>query len=134
MSDDESNSTFTNSGVSPLRPNGSAMLTKFESKSARVKGLSFHPTRTWILAALHSGEIQLWDYTTSSLVARFNEHEGPVRGIDFHKSQPLFASGGDDYTIKVSFNYFSLPTYITQIKIKLTHCTKTKKTPLALEL
>jgi hypothetical protein len=26
------------------------MLTKFESKSARVKGLSFHAKRPWILA------------------------------------------------------------------------------------
>lgn len=26
---------------------------------------------------------------------------GPVRGIDFHKQQPLFVSGGDDYKIKV---------------------------------
>ena len=32
---------------------------------------------------------------------RYEEHEGPVRGIDFHKSQPLFCSGGDDYKIKV---------------------------------
>ena len=28
---------------------------------------------------------------------RFEEHEGPVRGIDFHNVQPLFISGGDDY-------------------------------------
>lgn len=26
---------------------------------------------------------------------------GPVRGIDFHHSQPIFVSGGDDYKIKV---------------------------------
>ena len=38
------------------------MLVKFESKSNRVKGLSFHPTRPWILASLHNGVIQLWDY------------------------------------------------------------------------
>lgn len=79
----------------------SPMLTKFESKSARVKGLSFHPERTWILAALHNGEIQLWDYAMSSLVHRFIDHVGPVRGINFHKTQPLFVSGGDDYLIKV---------------------------------
>lgn len=35
------------------------MLTKFETKSNRVKGLSFHPKRPWILASLHSGVIQL---------------------------------------------------------------------------
>ncbi|CAM9824782.1 unnamed protein product, partial [Discosporangium mesarthrocarpum] len=33
-------------------------------------------------------------------VSRFDEHDGPVRGVDFHKSQPLIVSGGDDYKIK----------------------------------
>lgn len=77
------------------------MLTKFETKSNRVKGLSFHPKRPWILASLHSGVIQLWDYKMGALLDRFDEHDGPVRGIDFHRSQPLFVSGGDDYKIKV---------------------------------
>ncbi len=30
--------------------------------------------------------------------------KGPVRGIDFHKTQPLFVSAGDDYKIK-GWNY-----------------------------
>ncbi|XP_024526944.1 coatomer subunit alpha-1 [Selaginella moellendorffii] len=80
------------------------MLTKFETKSNRVKGLSFHPRRPWILASLHSGVIQLWDYRMGSLIDRFDEHDGPVRGVHFHRSQPLFVSGGDDYKIKV-WNY-----------------------------
>eukprot|EP00871_Galdieria_phlegrea_P001589 jgi/Galph1/2430/GphlegSOOS_G1087.1 len=80
------------------------MLTKFETKSNRVKGLSFHPNRPWILASLHNGVIQLWDYRMGTLLDRFEEHEGPVRGVHFHHSQPLFVSGGDDYKIKV-WNY-----------------------------
>ncbi|KAL6777563.1 COPA1 [Auxenochlorella protothecoides x Auxenochlorella symbiontica] len=80
------------------------MLTKFETKSNRVKGLSFHPKRPWILASLHSGVVQLWDYRMGTLIDRFDEHEGPVRGIHFHPTQPLFVSGGDDYKIKV-WNY-----------------------------
>ena len=36
-----------------------------------------------------------------TLIDRFEEHDGPVRGVDFHKTQPLFVSGGDDYKIKV---------------------------------
>ena len=80
------------------------MLTKFETKSNRVKGLSFHPKRPWILASLHSGVIQLWDYRMGTLIDRFDEHDGPVRGVAFHRSQPLFVSGGDDYKIKV-WNY-----------------------------
>eukprot|EP01113_Clastostelium_recurvatum_P048774 TRINITY_DN894_c0_g1_i4.p1 TRINITY_DN894_c0_g1~~TRINITY_DN894_c0_g1_i4.p1 ORF type:complete len:1261 (+),score=453.13 TRINITY_DN894_c0_g1_i4:106-3888(+) len=82
------------------------MLTKFETKSNRVKGLSFHPARPWILASLHNGIIQLWDYRIRTLLDKFDEHEGPVRGICFHSTQPLFVSGGDDYKIKV-WNYKS---------------------------
>ncbi|KAF9900852.1 hypothetical protein EC991_006775, partial [Linnemannia zychae] len=80
------------------------MLTKFESKSNRVKGIAFHPKRPWILAALHNGSVQLWDYRMGTLLERFDEHDGPVRGIAFHPSQPLFVSAGDDYKIKV-WNY-----------------------------
>mmetsp|Transcript_20482 Transcript_20482/g.45185 ORF Transcript_20482/g.45185 Transcript_20482/m.45185 type:complete len:1235 (-) Transcript_20482:65-3769(-) len=81
------------------------MLVKCETKSNRVKGLSFHPKLSWILASLHNGTIQLWDYRIGSLIDKFEEHEGgPVRGVCFHLSQPLFVSGGDDYKIKV-WNY-----------------------------
>jgi len=74
---------------------------KFESKSNRVKGLAFHPTRPWILTSLHNGQIQLYDYIRQTIIDKFEEHDGPVRGIDFHKVQPLFVSGGDDYRVKV---------------------------------
>ena len=77
------------------------MLTKFESRSNRVKGLSFHLNRPWILTSLHTGLIQLFDYRVGALLETFDEHVGPVRGVHFHDSQPLFVSGGDDYKIKV---------------------------------
>ncbi|WZZ18570.1 hypothetical protein YC2023_111659 [Brassica napus] len=80
------------------------MLTKFETSSNQVRGLSFHPKRPWILSSLHTGVIQLWDYRMTTLIDTFEEHEGPVRGVHFHISQPLFVSGGDDYKIKV-WNY-----------------------------
>ncbi|PHH71902.1 hypothetical protein CDD80_4912 [Ophiocordyceps camponoti-rufipedis] len=82
-------------------PSSPTMLTKFESKSSRAKGIAFHPKRPWILVSLHSSTIQLWDYRMGTLIDRFEEHDGPVRGVDFHKTQPLFVSGGDDYKIKV---------------------------------
>jgi coatomer protein complex subunit alpha (xenin) len=80
------------------------MLTKYEPKSNRVKGLSFHPRRPWILASLHSGLVNLYDYRMGTLVDKFDEHDGPVRGVDFHAQQPLFVTGGDDYKIKI-WNY-----------------------------
>jgi len=78
------------------------MLTKFDTKSVRVKGLAFHPKRPWILASLHDGIVQLWDYRNGTCIERFAGHEGPVRGLDVHPAgQPLFVSGGDDYLVKV---------------------------------
>lgn len=77
------------------------MLTKFESKSSRAKGVAFHPKRPWALVSLHSSTIQLWDYRMGTLIDRFEDHVGPVRSVDFHPTQPLFVSGGDDYSIKV---------------------------------
>ena len=50
---------------------------------------------------LNGNVLQLWDYRMGTLIDRFDEHDGPVRGVSFHKSQPLFVSGGDDYKIKV---------------------------------
>ncbi|ESZ97891.1 putative Coatomer subunit alpha [Sclerotinia borealis F-4128] len=91
----------SNSNSSSNSSSSPTMLTKFESKSSRAKGIAFHPKRPWILVSLHSSTIQLWDYRMGTLIDRFEEHDGPVRGIDFHKTQPLFVSGGDDYKIKV---------------------------------
>ncbi|KAL1757481.1 coatomer WD associated region-domain-containing protein [Schizophyllum commune] len=79
----------------------SVMLTKFESKSNRVKGLAFHPTQPLLAAALHNGSVQLWNYRMGVLVDRFEEHEGPVRGVAFHPSRPLLVTGGDDYKVRV---------------------------------
>lgn len=62
----------------------------FETKSDTVKGLSFHTRRPWILVSLHSGVIQLWDYRMGTLIYRFDEHEGSVRGVHFHKSRTAF--------------------------------------------
>lgn len=69
-----------------------------------MKGLSFHSKLNWILASLHNGVIQLWDFRIGCLIEKYEEHEGPVRGVDFHSSQPIFVSGADDYKIKV-WNY-----------------------------
>jgi WD40 repeat protein len=36
-----------------------------------------------------------------TVIDRFEEHDGPVRGVDFHLHEPLIVTGGDDYKIKV---------------------------------
>lgn len=42
------------------------------------------------------------------LLERFDEHDGPVRGVDFHRIQPLIVSGGDDYKIKVTSHFHNI--------------------------
>ncbi|EUD66335.1 coatomer protein complex, subunit alpha (xenin) [Plasmodium inui San Antonio 1] len=105
------------------------MLVKCETKSQRVKSISFHPKINLILAGLHNGIIQLWDYRIGILIDKFEEHEGPVRGIDFHAVQPLFVSGADDYLIKVwnmhlkkcVFNLVGHLDYIRKVQFHLTY-------------
>jgi coatomer protein complex subunit alpha (xenin) len=54
------------------------ILTKFETKSKRVKGLSFHKHRPWILASLHNGSINLFDYRAAVLLEKFEDHDGKL--------------------------------------------------------
>ena len=76
-------------------------LPKFECKSTRVKGLSFHPTRPWVAASMHNGAVQIWDYKLGVRIDSFEEHDGPVRSVVFHPTQPLLASAGDDHKIRL---------------------------------
>lgn len=54
------------------------MLIKLDTKSARVKGVAFHPKRPWVLASLHIGVIQLWDYRMKTMIEKFDEHDGSL--------------------------------------------------------
>lgn len=64
------------------------MQTKFETKSKRVKGLSFHKFRPWILASLHNGSIHLFDYRAQCLIDKFEDHNG----MSYIPPFPLLAS------------------------------------------
>ncbi|KAG6468576.1 hypothetical protein ZIOFF_073264 [Zingiber officinale] len=37
-----------------------------------------------------------------TLIDRFDEHDGPIRVVHFHKSQPLFVSGGSNSVTLIS--------------------------------
>eukprot|EP01116_Phalansterium_solitarium_P022171 TRINITY_DN7220_c0_g1_i5.p1 TRINITY_DN7220_c0_g1~~TRINITY_DN7220_c0_g1_i5.p1 ORF type:complete len:382 (+),score=41.44 TRINITY_DN7220_c0_g1_i5:116-1261(+) len=68
-------------------------------RSARSKGLCFHPVQPWIASSLISGQVVIFNYETSSLVGQFASPAGkPVRAIDFHPVDALrlMATGGDD--------------------------------------
>jgi coatomer protein complex subunit alpha (xenin) len=44
----------------------------------------------------------MWDYRMGTLLDRFDEHDGPVRGVHFHATQPLFVSGGNQLDLSSS--------------------------------
>jgi coatomer protein complex subunit alpha (xenin) len=77
------------------------MKIRYEVKSNRVKGLCFHPSLPWILSTHHNGSINVYDYVAKRLIYHFEEHVGPVRAIDIHRTQPIFATGGDDFKVKL---------------------------------
>ena len=52
------------------------VLKKFETKVNRVRGLAFHPYRSWVLISLQNGSIQLYDYRMEILLSTFDEHDG----------------------------------------------------------
>lgn len=54
----------------------SSLITKFEAKSSRVKGVAFHPTLPWLLAAHHNGSVQIYDYRMGMVVDKYEEHKG----------------------------------------------------------
>lgn len=61
-----------------------------------------------------------------TLIDRFEDHDGPVRCVGFHPTQPLFVSGSDDYSIKVwSLNtrkcIFTLSGHLDYLRTVLFH-------------
>ena len=64
---------MTRHNFSELLP---VLLTKVLLLLFAFVGIAFHPKRPWVLASLHNGVIQLWDYRMCTLLERFDEHDG----------------------------------------------------------
>lgn len=87
------------------------MISKFEIKTSKVKGLCFHPEKSWILVSTYKGELQIWDYRAHALINSFNiiNEKGEIsdsciRCSHFHPTQPMICAGGHDKNIHV-FNH-----------------------------
>lgn len=68
--------TSTTSGSSSST--STSIINKYEAKCSRVKGLSFHPTLPWLLAAHHNGTVQIYDYRMGMVVDKYEEHTGTL--------------------------------------------------------
>lgn len=48
-------------------------------RSDRVKSIDIHPTNPWVLCALYSGHVHIWETTTQNLLKTFEISELPCR-------------------------------------------------------
>lgn len=74
------------------------------ARSERVKCTDFHPTEPWILAALYSGHIFIWNYVTQTMIKSIEVCELPVRTAKFIPSKQWIICGADDMQIRI-YNY-----------------------------
>jgi coatomer subunit beta' len=75
--------------------------------SSRVKSVDFHPTQPWVLAALYSGDIFLWDHSANCLVKSLRVADFPVRVAKFLPAKEWIVVGSDDFFIRI----FSAKTF-----------------------
>lgn len=53
------------------------LIVKLDQKAARVKGVSFHPARPWVLLSHYNGSIHLWDHKLKTLIDKYEGyHDG----------------------------------------------------------
>lgn len=77
---------------------------KLSARSDRVKCVDLHPTEPWVLSALYSGNIFLWDTETSSLLKSWEICELPVRSCKFIARRSQFICASDDMRLRI-YNY-----------------------------
>ncbi|KAG7388599.1 Coatomer subunit beta' [Phytophthora pseudosyringae] len=77
---------------------------KLSSRSERVKSVDLHPTEPWVLSALYSGSLMIWNYATQSLVKTLEVSPLPVRNAKFVARKQWIVASSDDMQVRV-FNY-----------------------------
>lgn len=69
--------------------------------------MDFHPEEPWILSALYSGHIFIWNYNTRNLLKSFEVCTLPLRCAKFVPHKQWIIVGSDDNNIRV-YNYNTL--------------------------
>ena len=77
------------------------------ARSERVKSVDFHPSEPWVLAALYTGTVMIWDYSTQALVRQMEVSNLPLRCAKFVVRRQWIVVGCDDMTVKI-LNYNTL--------------------------
>jgi len=77
---------------------------KLSARSDRVKCVDLHPQEPWVLSALYSGNVYIWDTETSSLLKSWEVCELPVRSCKFIVRRSHFICASDDMRLRI-YNY-----------------------------
>jgi len=77
------------------------------ARSDRVKCVDQHPSEPWMLAALYSGNVHVWNTDSQTLVKSFEVCDLPVRAAKFVARKHWVVTGSDDMQLRV-FNYNTL--------------------------
>jgi len=77
---------------------------KLSKPSDRVKCVDIHPTEPWVLAALYTGHVHIWNYDTNTQVKSIEVGELPVRAAKFIARKQWIVTGSDEMDIRC-FNY-----------------------------
>jgi len=78
---------------------------ELHARSDRVKSLDMYPdNKPWVLAALYSGKVMIWDYSSNTCIKTFDMCDVPVRCAKFISRKQWFIAGTDDMHLRV-FNY-----------------------------
>ncbi|XP_050309549.1 coatomer subunit beta' [Anthonomus grandis grandis] len=80
---------------------------KLTARSDRVKAVDLHPTEPWMLCALYSGVVNVFNLDNQQLLKTFEVCDVPVRAAKFVPRKNWVVSGSDDMQLRV-FNYNTL--------------------------
>ncbi len=69
-----------------------------------AQSVDFHPSEPWILSALYSGHVFIWNYATQAVVKSAVICDLPVRCARFIPQRQWIVCGADDMLIRV-YNY-----------------------------
>ena len=82
-----------------------AITTLAQLRSARVKSIDFHPTKTQVLIGCYSGEVILYDYKALQQLKSVSLISSPIRCVKYFADGVYFAVASDDGKLRVYDSY-----------------------------
>ncbi len=76
--------------------NKEANIRRSDPKQEQIIYVTISPNQKIVACGYYSGEISLFDFKTSELIARFQAHNKSVNHIEFSKNGEIMLSTGDD--------------------------------------